>query len=114
MCFALCYSCTRKISVNEGSSTDCSDFLLGLQLELLDKFRTLEGGWLPLLPVDVIDSRGTLLAGRLDCELAGRLSHNIIFGERLKHDLHDRAKSFIHRLDNIIMSIINLLKIKIH
>ena len=86
MCFALCYSCTRKISVNEGSSTDCSDFLLGLQLELLDKFRTLEGGWLPLLPVDVIDPRGTLLAVRLDCQLAGRLPQNIIYGERLKHD----------------------------
>ena len=86
MCFALCYLYTRKISVNEGSSTDCSDFLLGLQWELLDKFRTLEGDWLPLLPVDVIDPRGTLLAGRLDCELAGRLPHDIIYGERLKHD----------------------------
>ena len=86
MCFALCYSCTRKISVNEGSLTDCLDFLLDLQSELLDKFRTLEGGWLPLLPVDVIDPRGTLSVVRLDCQLAGQLPHNITYGKRLKHD----------------------------
>ena len=53
MCFAPCSSSTRKFSVNDGSSTDCLDLLLGLECELLDKFLTLEGGWLPLLLFDI-------------------------------------------------------------